>query len=103
MKTFLLMAFVCMGLAACGPREIGHGYSEETGPGPDATAADQMRLPMTGANNTQRMLYYYNRPEIMQQVQSMRLSQYNRMMGVQPSPEDPFYRAMPKQRSPFRQ
>lgn len=60
-----------------------------------------MRLPMTGASNTQRMLYYYNRPEIMQQMRSMQLSRYNRMLGI--SPEDPAYRSVPEQRSPFRQ
>lgn len=65
--------------------------------------AEQMRQPMTGSNNTQRMLYYYNRPDIMEKVRNWRIDQFNRQMGVAPSPEDPAYRAVPRQPSPFRE
>ena len=58
---------------------------------------------MTGASARERMLYLHNRPDVMQQVQDWRLQSYQRRMGVAPSPEDPAYRAVPKQRSPFRQ
>lgn len=91
-------------LSACGPREIGQGSSVESrGAGGGAPSAELMRYPMTGANARERMLYLHNRPDVMQQVQDWRIQSYRRMMGAEPSPEDPAYRATPKQRSPFRQ
>ena len=91
-------------LAACGPKEIGQGSSQESaGAGGGAPAAELMRYPMTGTNLRERMLYLHNRPDVMQRVQDWRLQNYQRMMGAEPSPEDPAYRAVPKQRSPFRQ
>ncbi len=96
--------FILVLLGGCGPKEIGEGtsdyVSEKTG---DASTAEKMRYPMTGANRTQQMLYYYNKPDVMQNYQNWRLGQFRRMMGVRPSPEDPAYRAVPRQRSPFRQ
>lgn len=95
---------LCMTLSACGPREIGTGSSEESmGSGGGAPSAEMMRYPMTGASARERMLYLSNRPDVMQRVQDWNLQGYQRRMGVQPSPEDPAYRAVPKQRSPFRQ
>ena len=70
---------------------------------PAPSTAEQLRYPMTGAGNTQRMLYYYNRPDVMSRMQDWQISRFNRLTGAQPSPEDPAYRAVPKQRSPFRQ
>lgn len=100
----LALALLLGALPACGPKEIGAGSSQEsTGAGGGAPAAELMRYPMTGANMRERMLYLHNRPDVMQQVQDWRLQSYQRMMGAQPSPEDPAYRAVPKQRSPFRQ
>ncbi|MDE7241178.1 MAG: chemotaxis protein [Desulfovibrio sp.] len=100
----LAFALALAGLAACGPKEIGEGSSMESrGPGAGAPSAELMRYPMTGASPRERMLYFNNRPDVMQQVQDWRIRSYQRMMGVQPSPEDPAYRAVPKQRSPFRQ
>ena len=102
----LLLAFCLAALGACGPREIGAGSSSEStaaGAGAGAPTAELMRYPMTGANVRERMLYLHNRPDVMQQVQDWRLQSYQRRMGAQPSPEDPAYRATPKQRSPFRQ
>ena len=100
----LVLALALASLAACGPKEIGAGSSvESTEAGGGAPSAELMRYPMTGANARERMLYLSNRPDIMQQVQDWRIRSYQRMMGVQPSPEDPAYRAVPKQRSPFRQ
>lgn len=99
-----ILPFLCLlGLCACGPREIGQGYSEAPAGSGNYSVAEQMRHPMTGASNTQRMLYYYNRPDIMEKVRDWRLDQFNRQMGVAPSPEDPSYRAIPKQPSPFRE
>lgn len=103
MKTVFAAAFLYLALCACGPREIGQGMSADYDDPVDATAADAMRQPITGISNTQRMLYYCNRPDVMENVQNWKLYQYRRAMGLNPSPEDPAYRAVPKQRSPFRQ
>ena len=99
----LALALLLGALSACGPKEIGQGSSQESTGAGGAPAAELMRYPMTGANVRERMLYLHNRPDVMQQVQDWRLQSYQRMMGAQPSPEDPAYRAVPKQRSPFRQ
>lgn len=99
----LLTAFLLFVLNACGPREIGRSVEEDTAlpePGGMATA-EQMRYPITGTGYTQKMLYYSNRPDIMESVQKWQTGKLKRQMGI--SPEDPEYRATPKQRSPFRQ
>ena len=91
---FLLAVCVLTALlAACGPKDIGTGTSEP----------DTMRQPMTGNNSTQTMLYYFNRPDVMQSMQRSQFNMYMRHMGRDISPEDPAYRAVPRQRSPFRQ
>lgn len=79
------------------------GYAEPEGSAAGISAAEQMRQPMTGMNATQKMLYYYNRPDVMEKVRNWRLDQFNRAVGVQPAPEDPAYREHPRQESPFRQ
>ena len=85
---FLLAVCVLTALlAACGPKDIGTGTSEPDTMPAGVSGADSMRQPMTGNNSTQTMLYYFNRPDVMQAI----------------SPEDPAYRAVPRQRSPFRQ
>lgn len=60
-----------------------------------------MRLPMAGMNNTQRLLYWYNNPDVMVNLQQSQMQFYRRQMGI--APEDPKYREIPAQRSPFRQ
>lgn len=93
-------------LAACGPKDIGAGTSAENDAPPmGARAEDQMRYPITGANRTQQLLYLQNRPDIMANTQQWRLRQFNAIHGLDKdtSPEDPAYRAVPKQRSPFKQ
>jgi len=95
-----------LALAACGPKDIGTGTSTEyAADGSAPSNAEQMRYPMTGASNLQRNLYYYNRPQVMQNVQQWRIDQYRaRLAGQQPAdPADPAYRAVPRERSPFRQ
>ena len=66
---------------------------------------DQLRYPVYGSSNTQRMLYLQNRPDVMANVQQWRMMQFRRTNGLEPvtDPENPQYRAVPKQRSPFRQ
>lgn len=90
-------------LCGCGPKEIGEGSSYRTETPRDAAVAEDMRFPITGINNTQQNLYYYTRPDIVENYQDWKLQQYRKMMGGTPSPEDPAYRETPKQRSPFRQ
>lgn len=92
-----------LGLAACGPREIGEGSSQELSGPREASAVDTLRLPIPGANNTQKMLYWANKPDVMQNMQKWRNEKMRRVLGLAPSPEDPAYREIPKQRSPFRQ
>lgn len=101
-RALLLIIFL---LAACGPREVGQGTSEEAGyvgAGAQSTA-EFMRYPVAGASRTQRYLYYSNQPDVMERVRQWRLSEFRTRMGFEPSPEDPAYREVPKERSPFRQ
>lgn len=88
-------------LPGCVPREI--SQRSEAGEPAQARGADLMRLPMTGMNRTQKMLYWQNRPDVMENVQNWRLGWARRQMGLKPSPEDPAYREHPKEKSPFRQ
>ncbi|WP_022655846.1 hypothetical protein [uncultured Desulfovibrio sp.] len=101
---FLLLTALLTGLAltGCGPKDVGTHSSSNEEHGALPPPAEQMRYPMTGTSNTQRMLYYYNRPDVMN-WQDLRISHFNRLTVGQPSPENPAYRAAPKQRSPFRQ
>jgi len=97
---FLLAVCVLTALlAACGPKDIGTGTSEPDTMPAGVSGADSMRQPMTGNNSTQTMLYYFNR----QSMQRSQFNMYMRHMGRDISPEDPAYRAVPRQRSPFRQ
>ena len=101
---FLLVICVLAALlAACGPKDIGTGTSEPDTVPAGVSGADSMRQPMTGNNSTQTMLYYFNRPVVMQSMQRSQFNMYMRHMGRDISPEDPAYRAVPRQRSPFRQ
>ncbi len=92
-----------LGIAACGPREIGEGSAQELSGPNGVSAVDTLRLPMSGANNIQKMLYWANHPEVAQNMQKWRQEKLRRLSGLAPSPEDPAYREIPKQRSPFRQ
>lgn len=100
---FSLLLLPLFLLTACGPKEIGEGSSVETFANPRAEGSDVMRLPMTGMNKTQRLLYWHNRPDVWESVQKWRLGETRRMMGIAPPPEDPAYRETPKERSPFKQ
>ena len=67
---FLLVICVLAALlAACGPKDIGTGTSEPDTVPAGVSGADSMRQPMTGNNSTQTMLYYFNRPDVMQSMQ----------------------------------
>ena len=103
---FVLLLAAVGGLGGCGPKDIGAGSSSESDSQPQGVSVeDQLRYPVYGSNNTQRMLYYQNRPDVMANMQQWRMQQFRRMNGLDTdvNPEDPQYRAVPKQRSPFRQ
>ncbi len=94
------------GMAGCGPKDIGEGSSDRYDSQPQGVSVeDQLRYPIYGSSNTQRMLYMQNRPDIMANMQQWRIQQFRRAQGLDNAadPEDPQYRAVPKQRSPFRQ
>lgn len=52
-------------LWACGPKDVGTGTSAEaTGTSPGVSVEDGLRYPVYGSDNTQRMLYWQNRPDV---------------------------------------
>lgn len=103
-QTLCLALLAVFALAACGPKDIGTGTSSDyAAASPGMAPEEQLRYPMTGMSNTQRMLYHVNRPDVMSRMQQWQMSRFSRLHGGEPAPEDPAYRAVPKQRSPFRQ
>lgn len=110
MFPFAIAALPCLALtaqlAACGPKDIGAGTASHAAAQPAGVSVeDQLRYPVTGASRTQRLLYWNNRPDVMANVQQWQTRQWRDALaphsGV--NPEDPAYRAVPKERSPFRQ
>ncbi len=94
----------CLAAAACGPRDIGDGSSRDGEvPHTPAPAVDAMRMPMTGEGAIPQMLYDFNRPEVMDYRIKRNQMGLRQETGTAVSPEDPAYRATPRQRSPFRQ
>ena len=105
-RLLALLLAALSGLSGCGPKDVGEGSSARYEAQPQGVSVeDQLRYPMYGSGNTQRMLYLQNRPDVMQNVQQWRMNQFRRANGLDNAadPEDPQYRAVPKQRSPFRQ
>jgi len=103
---FALLFSLAGGLCGCGPKDIGAGTSSDDESHPQGVSTeDQLRYPMFGSSSTQRMLYYQNRPETMVNMQQWQRQQMRHMNGLDEAvdPSDPQYRAVPKQRSPFRQ
>lgn len=107
----LLLAAALSLPAACGPAEItapgttaDEEYNARISRGLDAN--DSLRPPLSGkAERTDRLFYNLNRSESMDRFQD---KAENRLMGgsengMAISPEDPRYRSIPQQRSPFRQ
>lgn len=96
------LAFFCILIPACGPKDIGSGITAEdyhisTSP----TAAEQMRFPMLGAGPTQRRLYYYNRPDVMENTQRWRVQEFNRLHGTRSESKPEESEGTPRQLSPF--
>ena len=101
-----LLLAALSGLSGCGPKDVGEGSSARYESQPQGVSVeDQLRYPIYGSSNTQRMLYQQNRPDVMANTQQWRMNQFRRANGLDNAvdPEDPQYRAVPKQRSPFRQ
>lgn len=103
-KNLRLALVAVFALAGCGPADIGTGSSSDhVAASPGLAPEEQLRYPMTGMSNTQHMLYHVNRPEVMHRMQQWQMSRFSRLNEQKPDPRDPAYRAVPKQRSPFRQ
>ena len=101
-RAALLLA--CLAAAACGPKDIGEGASRDNDlPHTPAPAVEAMRKPMTGEGAIPQMLYDFNRPEVMDYRIKRNQMSLRQKGGTAISPEDPAYRATPRQRSPFRQ
>ena len=115
MRTFslfpalLLLSFALGAAGGCGPKDIGEGTSDTASEPQGVSTADQLRYPVYGSGRTQRMLYWNSRPDVMANVQQWQRAQMQRAAGQSnalapaANPEDPQYRAVPRQRSPFRQ
>lgn len=110
MKNKILIAcLACLSLCACGPKDIGTGTSSDGSyngapSGGRANNVDDLRYALTGSNNIQQRLDYYNRPAVMFQMQEWQKQQLRRPGSpAAVDPADPSYREVPKQRSPFRQ
>ena len=93
-----------LALCACGPKEPGEGLATEM---PDSrggySAAENMRLPLTGTNHNERLLYHYNRPELIENMQRWRNEQFRRHTGEEAQPVAPAFNGLQRAPSPFRQ
>lgn len=98
-KTALFI--LLLSCAACGPKEIGYGSADDARNPPEPNGAEMLRLPMTGMSNVQHMLYWQNRPDVMANIQKSHSARLYRALGI--SPENPAWREIPAQKSPFRQ
>lgn len=96
----------CLGLFACGPKDIStdsarvdREYYGKGGPDPMSDA----RYPIPGvASRKDYYFYRLNQPAVFEAMQNWRMTQFRRgLQGI--DPEHPSYREVPKQRSPFRQ
>ena len=103
-RTFWIGAVAILGLfvSACGPKDIESGLPEEENHYSETpTAAEQMRYPMLGTSLTQRMLYHYNRPDVMENTQKWQVQEFHRLHGggTESNPEG--YKTDTHQFSPF--
>ncbi|MBO4369177.1 MAG: chemotaxis protein [Desulfovibrio sp.] len=98
---FLVLTF----LHGCGPKDIGNETVVEENTPTSVSAAEQMRYPMFGTDANQRMLFLNNKMDTMVLKQAIirNAKTPGTTSPVSVSPEDPAYRAVPKQQSPFRQ
>lgn len=100
---FLLLDLLLLALTtSCGPKDIGTSATEEEPIRTSVSSAEQMRYPMFGSDRTQKMLFLNNQMDSMVVRQNV-ISHSLQRDGQAISPEDPRYRLIPKQPSPFRQ
>ena len=103
MKKLLFLIFTFC-LCSCGPREPGQGLAADPPPARGGYgAAESMRLPLTGSNHNERLLYYYNRPEMVDTVRRWQNEQFRRHNGENPADAQPAFQGMERTPSPFRQ
>lgn len=104
MKKLLLAISGILCLCACGPIEPGQGLAADPPPLRGGVgAAETMRLPLAGANYNERRLYDYNRPEMLDYIQSWHRRQFLRYAGEKPANNEPAFQGMERSKSPFRQ
>ena len=106
MSMLLIVLVLC--LASCAPQDIsssgGKVDAEYYGPpGPDTAA--EMRYPTLGSLNYRRekQLYNMSNPSYFEAMQEWRMREFKRRMNRGRSAEDPSYREVPRQKSPFRE
>lgn len=101
----VLSVLPLLACGACGPRDVGEGTSTPPSEMPGVSVEDQLRFPVTGTNAVQQRLYWQTRPDMMEQTQQWQHQKWQRATGaaLEKNPESPQYRAVPQQRSPFRQ
>ena len=93
---FILVFF----LSACGPKDISTESNEDPPIRTSASTAEQMRYPFFGSDANQKMLYERNTIDNMVVRQHIISSSLH---DQSVSPENPTYRATPKEKSPFQQ
>ena len=97
----LLFCLLPLLLNACGPKDIGNASLEEEPIHTSVSTAEQMRYPAFGSDAIQRQLFYDNKMQNMVARQNIMRSSLKHPAAL--SPEHPDYRAVPKEKSPFRQ
>lgn len=104
MKKFALTILALIPLQACGHIEPGQGMTADEPPGRGGMpAAEIMRQPLTGTNYNERLLYYYNRPEMVDHVRRWQKEQFRRQFGEEPSNAEPAFKGLQRSANPFRQ
>lgn len=104
MKKLLLATLALIPLYACGPIEPGQGMSADEPPGRGGMpAAETMRQPLTGSSYNERLLYYYNRPEMADHIRRWQKEQFRRQFGEEAPNAEPAFKGLQRSTSPFRQ
>ena len=103
----ILAATLAVFSAACAPKDIssdsGRVDREYYGKG-GSDALSDARYPIAGfSSEKDRYFYRISQPSVMENVQHWRVTRFTRGHSATVSPEDPTYREVPRERSPFRQ
>ena len=103
----LLVVLLAAFSTACAPKDISSDSSrldrEYYGKG-GADALSDARYPIAGfSSKKDRYFYQMSQPSVMENVQQWRVTRFTRGHSAKANPEDPSYREVPRERSPFRQ